>query len=395
MRLKFAPVARAGCGGKSFTRTGGKTFRQTLRTSVSRLEEFAACPFRFFVRFGLHAEERKIFELDARERGNFQHEVLKIFHEQLAGEGKRWRDLTPAEARERIGQIATGQMEHFRDGLLRDSAAGTIRGAGDDRVVARFCRRHGDVDAQPVSNLIRRRRSWISAAKIPARPRGKLSWLADTSSRCKAALTAWICAATGDRALCVVTDYKSGGKKLDAVLVEHGVQLQLLAYLGALRHWKNPREIFGVEKLFPAGAFYVNLRGEVEGGQTRDEALAGAQKSPYRHNGRFDAGALPQLDSRQARDQFNYALNKDGGLRSNLAEALSAGQFEALLGQVEARLAEMGGRIFSGAAQVAPYRKGSATACDFCDYRAACRIDPWTHQWRVLRAKEESSSSSS
>ena len=93
-------------------------------------------------------------------------------------------------------------------------------------------------------------------------------------------MTAWILCRDGDARFAVVTDYKSGGKKLDAVLVEHGVQLQLLAYLGALRHWKNPREIFGVEKAVPAGAFYVNLRGEVEGGQTRDEALAAARKNP-------------------------------------------------------------------------------------------------------------------
>ena len=57
----------------------------TLRTSVSRLEEFASCPFRFFVRSGLRADERKVFELDARERGSFQHEVLKIFHEAIDG----------------------------------------------------------------------------------------------------------------------------------------------------------------------------------------------------------------------------------------------------------------------------------------------------------------------
>jgi len=42
----------------------------------------------------------------------------------------------------------------------------------------------------------------------------------------------------------------------------NGIQLQLLAYLGALRQWKNPREFFGVDKIIPAGAFYVNLRGE-------------------------------------------------------------------------------------------------------------------------------------
>ena len=32
------------------------------------------------------------------------------------------------------------------------------------------------------------------------------------------------------------------------MLVENGVQLQLLAYLDALRHWKNPQEIFGVDQ---------------------------------------------------------------------------------------------------------------------------------------------------
>ena len=100
-----------------------KIYGPTLRSSVSRLEEFAQCPFKFFVRSGLRAGERKVFELDARERGNFQHDVLKIFHEQLAAENKRWRDLTPAEARARIGQIAAAQVELFRNGLLRDSAA--------------------------------------------------------------------------------------------------------------------------------------------------------------------------------------------------------------------------------------------------------------------------------
>ena len=141
-------------------------------------------------------------------------------------------------------------------------------------------------------------------------------WAAGTSSRCKAGLIAWIYGVIrdGDAALAVVMDYKSGGKKLDVLLIEHGVQLQLLAYLNALRHWENPRQFFGVEKLVPAGVFYVNLRGQFESGRTRDEVLgeAGAGKSPYRHNGRFDAGALDKLDSRHARDQFNYRLTDAG-----------------------------------------------------------------------------------
>src|SRR2546430_10923026 len=37
-----------------------------LRTSISRIEQYAACPFKFFVHSGLRAQERKRFELEDR-----------------------------------------------------------------------------------------------------------------------------------------------------------------------------------------------------------------------------------------------------------------------------------------------------------------------------------------
>ena len=367
-----------------------KLYGPALRSSVSRLEEFAECPFKFFVRVGLHAGERKVFELDARERGNFQHDVLKIFHEQLSAESKRWRDLTPAEARERIGQIAAAQMEHFRDGLLRDSAesvfsARAMASSLQDFIEVIVTWMRGQYEFNPVQVELG------FGGKADATP----AWEIDLGSGRKLALQGRIDRVdlwrdpNSDVALVVVTDYKSGGKKLDSLLVKNGVQLQLLAYLAALRRWPNAPAIFGVEKLTPAGAFYVNLRGEFKGGDTRDEILgdAEAKKRAYRHNGRFDAKALAQLDRAGAADQFNYRRNSDGSLRKGSVEAMPHAEFEKLSGMVEDRLREIGMRIFSGAAQVDPYRKGKQTPCEFCDYRAACRIDEWTHDWRVLRVE--------
>ena len=46
---------------------------------------------------------RKTFELDVRERGTFQHEVLYAFHQQLKNEKRTWHSITPSEARQRIG----------------------------------------------------------------------------------------------------------------------------------------------------------------------------------------------------------------------------------------------------------------------------------------------------
>src|SRR5262249_25422036 len=90
-----------------------------LRTSVSRIEQFAACPFKFFIHSGLRAEERKLFELDPKEQGSFQHSVLALFHDELRGENKRWREVTPEEARARVGRIANGLLVSYRDGLLQ------------------------------------------------------------------------------------------------------------------------------------------------------------------------------------------------------------------------------------------------------------------------------------
>src|SRR5207247_1008789 len=98
-----------------------RLYGPVLRTSVSRLEHFAACPFKFFVHSGLRAEERQLFELDVKEQGSFQHEVLAYFHQELREENKRWRDITPLEARQRVARIANGLMASYRAGLLQAS----------------------------------------------------------------------------------------------------------------------------------------------------------------------------------------------------------------------------------------------------------------------------------
>jgi ATP-dependent helicase/nuclease subunit B len=368
-----------------------KIYGNVLRTSVSRLEEFAACPFRFFVRSGLRADERKVFELDARERGSFQHDVLKHFHEQILGEGKRWRDLTPDEARKRIVKIANELMQNFRGGLLSETAqsrfaARAMTDSLQDFAAVSVAWLRGQNEFEPVA----------AELDFGSKESPQTAWEIDLANGHKLALTGRI-----DRvdlwrdengtAAAIVLDYKSSQKKLDAIFVEQGIQLQLLAYLNVLRHWKNPKEIFGADKLIPAGVFYVNLRGQFENG-TREEILAGAEDSrraAYKHNGRFDADFLGKLDSTAQRDQFNYQLKNNGELYANSKEALPRAEFEKLLDRVEIQLRDFGNAIFSGVANVNPYKKGKQVPCEFCDYQAACRIDKWTHKFRLLSAAKE------
>lgn len=367
-----------------------------LRTSVSRMEQFAACPFKFFVHSGMRAEERKLFELDIRDQGNFQHEALAVFHDQLRQENKRWRDITPAEARERIKKIAASMLASFREGLLQSSEEGKFTA----RVLAESLQDF----VETLVGWMREQYAFDPAAVELGFGEAGASfppWDLDLGEGHRLQLKGRIdridlCPdENGETALCVVVDYKSSQKQLDSLLMEHGLQLQLPAYLNVLRHWPNPRPIFGVSKLLPTGVFYVNLRGKYERGENRDETLSGAveaRKLAYRHTGRFDAEVLPKLDQRRNAtegDQFNYRLKKDGSLNANSHEAMDSSEFIALLDGVETALKKMGQSIYAGVAKVDPYRKNSVTACDQCDYRALCRIDPWTHSYRVIRKATE------
>lgn len=370
-----------------------RLYGPALRTSVSRMEQFAACPFKFFVHSGLRAEERKVYELDVKEKGTFQHDVLAEFHNQLSREKLRWREITPEDARARVGRIAQAFIASYRNGLLQATEESRFTGKLLTRSLQDF-----------IETLVGWMREQYKfdpvAVELPFGEEGNAPWkivlenghLLELHGRIDR-VDLFRNPATGT-ALCIIVDYKSSRKQLDRVFLAHGLQLQLLAYLNVIRQWPNAREFFGPERLVPAGVFYVNLRGRYERGNSRLDALAEPdqiRKRAYRHAGRFDASALPYLDARsnaRTGDQFNYRITNQGELYKNSRECLSTADFLELLDTVESNLKKMGAEIFSGNAAVSPYRKGSVTACDQCEYRSICRIDPWTHHYRLLRKIE-------
>jgi ATP-dependent helicase/nuclease subunit B len=364
-----------------------RLYGKELQTSVTSLERFGQCPFKFLVHSGLRAAERKLFQIDRKKLGDFQHRVLKAFHDQLKAEGKRWRDITPADARHRIARLAEDEARTYYHGLFATSAR------------ERFSVRQLSLALQDFIEVIvgwmRQYQFNPDAAELRFGPGGDVPpWqLALSDGR------ALIFKGSVDRvdllkqedgtALCVVLDFKSSARKIEALLLHNGVQMQLPAYLNMLRRMRDPSPRFGVLRLKPAGVFYVSLRGSYERGARRDEVLAerdAARRKAYRHAGHFDLTALDFLDTAKNCEQFQYTWKQDGTLGNRSKDPMQPGQFLALLDAVEARLRDFGERIFAGEATVDPYRKGSETPCTFCDYRPICRVDPWSHRYRSLEA---------
>lgn len=365
-----------------------------LRSSISALETFAECPFEFFVRYGLRADERALFEADPRQTGSFQHEILSVFHEQLRDDGKRWRDITPQNARDRIGRIGAELTHTFGEGLFdadersRFIARGLIEQLQNLMAALVDWMRQYEFDPHAVELSF-----GMSSDNLPAwrLPLGGGKWLVLRGKIDRIDL----CREPGaDEALAVILDYKSSGKKLDPIFMHYGMQLQLLSYLNALLHLPEPEKIFGVSRIVPAGVFYVPLRARPESGDSRMEIIEGAAAgmfAAYQHTGRFDGVALSKLDNRRLKkgDQFKYSIKTNGEFSKVGNEALTSEAFDALLKKVEANLRSHGERIFAGDAAARPYRKGNERACDWCQCQPVCRFDSWIHAYNVLRKPPE------
>ena len=370
----------------------GRIYGATLRTSISQLESFAMCPFRFFVSAGMRGREREYFELAAREQGNFQHEVLAQFHQTLKTRHQRWRDIQPQEGRALIGEIGVKVIAEVQFGLLQSSPAATFRA-------------HTLLAA--LQDFIEVALDWMSTYQFdpivvelsfggrePNLPAWRLALDATRAVELDGRIDRvdlWKSPGNGP-AWFAVMDYKSSDKKIDAVLLKNGIQIQLPAYLVAIQNTALPALAQrGVTELIPAGAFYINLRGKYESAKNREEASLpplAQHREAAQHRGLFDLSALELLDTNAKTEnpsgQFKAKFTQEGKPWSNQCDGQQSVEFRQSLDQITQLIKDFGLRILNGDATVAPYRKGNKTACDFCDTKDICRTDPWTRQYRLI-----------
>jgi ATP-dependent helicase/nuclease subunit B len=366
-----------------------------LVTSATQLEQFAQCPFKFFVDGGMRAKERQLFEPDAREEGSFQHEVLAQLHLELQGAGKAWRDLTPEAAADVAEGVARRLAANFHDGLLVAAERGRFR-------FERMVRRLRQVVAAIVGGMANYqfdpRAVEVEFGRAdPDVPAWRVDLLDGHGLECRGKIDR-VDLARGEPAAnadCVVIDYKSGQARLEPVLVEAGIQLQLQVYLHLLRQMKHPAKVFGVEHIEPRGVFLVQLREHYERAKHRgapaDEDEPPPARPVVRYSGRFEFGILRALDSREGRtrgDMINYRLKKSGGLHGGPQDAMADAAFQAWVLAAEERVRHFGRAIYAGVVRADPYRRGSELACDRCLNKSICRIDPWSHHYRVLRGPD-------
>ncbi|MBG88003.1 MAG: hypothetical protein CMO80_14020 [Verrucomicrobiales bacterium] len=363
--------------------TRDRVLGDDVGVSVSSLEQFAECPFKFFAAKTLGADEREEFEVTPRERGSFQHDILERFHDHIRDSGRHWRDVSIGEAQELIARIGEEEIQRFQHGLFASEAsrkfqARTMIANLQDLIVAMV----GWMKTYAFDPLEMELSFGNPGDEIPA---WKIEPIEGRNVRLRGRIDRLDLLKRDERSWAVIVDYKSSGKQLEEWKLKNGLQLQLPFYLLALTKIPQIARQFEIDHVVPAGVFYVALRSYLKSVPHREERV---KTIPFQYSGMFDAELIDFFDSGAASGdnsgQFKYRFNKDGSPSKRQSEAVPKDQFYAMLERADKRVEEFGGKILNGDIAALPFKHHRDTACKWCEFRGICRFDPWEESYRVM-----------
>jgi ATP-dependent helicase/nuclease subunit B len=349
---------------------------EPLRTSVSRLERFARCPFWHYAADCLKLQERAQYRVEAVDVGRFSHAALSAFVEQVAKRGWDLGQLAQDQAHSLLDHVVAELAAGFENGILLSSAR--YRYLLDDlrqtlRQAARLIVDYARYSAfRPLAtelsfgmgNTGLPALTVIDGQQVQAILRGQIDRLDGARGE------------DGTTYLQVV-DYKSSQHDLQPEEVLAGLTLQLPAYLLAAVHGYGA--ITGEAQPAPAGCLYFNVSNPIISDPT-PLAQAEAEKKRRRQlrmRGWLvrDPSILALAGVGQGAEQFlPVEVNKDGSLGKR-ARLLDPAQMTDLLRFAAHKMLELVKRIKQGETEINPCRQDGKSPCSYCPYRAVCGFD--------------------
>ena len=352
-------------------------YGKVLRMTASRLERVSSCHFSYFMEYGLRAKPRQEAKFGAPQVGSFVHDVLE----------HAIRDLCRDPEQKPEALVANHVNRYLREALQGREDSARFRATYDriGRNILEILRNVWDEicsgDFKPACFELDFSRDGdlppleLQTGDVTLRLGGKID-------RVDAFLR-------DDTLYLKVVDYKTGVKEFHLSDLLYGLNLQMFLYLLMLQH-SDPAQVRRVlnlledvqfDRIVPAAALYIPTKAPFVSGARGDTAAELQKKldKELRRKGILRSDdAIPEALEHAVGGEYRFLpvhVNKNGQFDAKSAVA-NAAQMGRLLRRTEAVLQEIGTSLAGGDVEATPYRKGfDFTACQWCDYRAACHFD--------------------
>jgi len=390
-----------------------RLYGKRLKASVSRLEQFAKCPFGHYARYGLKLRERATYQLSSPDMGEFFHALLHDFAIQLQERGLDWGKLTKAESWTLVSELSEKLAPSLQHEILLSSARYLYLTHKLKRTVHHAVRVLAEHARQGIFIPIQLEIGFGPTETLP----GVDIPLSEDDSLLLCGQIDRVDAAFLDGKVYLrILDYKSREMSLALDSIYYGLNLQLLTYLNVALQGAEvllnttsalptletslqtaPNDAASeIDHVFPrkipAGFLYFPvLEPQLEEKiPLSSEELEQRRVKAVKVGGYLLANprVLEAMDSSFSTGQsdlLGLKLKKDGTFKKG-SNVLTEVQFSLLSDYLHQWFRQTGEEILNGDISLSPYRRGKSTGCLYCSYKPVCHFDPYLpeNQYRDL-----------
>ncbi|MBT9717847.1 PD-(D/E)XK nuclease family protein [Enterococcus durans] len=355
-------------------------YGKEIYTSISRMENFYNCEYKYFVQFGLKLKERMVYGLTPAATGDFYHESLDRFFKLLFSNQLSLVEMTDKQRKEFTEKVLQEVFGELRFEILDSSARmNYIRyqlGQTIQKVAWALQKQSRNTGLKPLQTEILFGQiagaNGIPGLELPLNNGGKLH-VRGKIDRVDVAVEeaeTWLS----------VVDYKSSGRSFDVTEAYYGMAMQLLTYLDVAL--MDAVRLTGKAAVRPAGSYYLHVHNPV---LTDTNEVEKDTLKKFSYDGVFvdDPGLLEVLDhSLEAKENsLIYPVKK------NAKDEYQKGSFskdkfyteeelQLFMAHNRANMRLAGDKITSGEIKLNPaYKDKERIACQFCPFRSVCTFD--------------------
>ena len=340
----------------------GKLYPADLRGSVSSLETYAGCPYRYFLSYGLMISPVDDAKIQTSDRGALAHDILKRFTDKLAEDGSDWTSFTDEYALRVMPEIASEAASAYVSDLYHDSARNEYDIKRLSRLVTNSACFIRDQLAAGSFKPVASEEPFAMDISLPVGRNLHMTGIIDR-----------IDTAPGKEGTYIqIVDYKSGNKDINLAMLVDGRQIQLPLYM-----YRMQDKLSGI----PASMLYFHIQdpmldvGSEDDISKAEDELLKRMKSKGEILGEGEAlglldkdleGMVPQASSKY----LNVRLKQDGDFDAR-SKVLKRSEMDAVLKEAVDVASKEACEILSGKISVDPYK----SSCDYCPFSAACGMD--------------------
>lgn len=360
-----------------------------LRSSVSRLEQYASCAYSYFLQYGLSLKERETFSFEAVDMGTLFHGILEQFSILLEENGSDWFSFSEELGDRLLEEAVDAQAAVYGDNILFSSARYRYVITRIRRILRRTV---FTLQSQLQKGKFRPERFEVSFSSLSDIESVNISLSKQERMYLQGRIDRIDTCREDDTVYVKVIDYKSGSRSLDIAAIYYGLQLQLVVYMNAAVEMIGKKE--PQSRVIPAAMLYYHVSDpmvQAENDALSEEALNEKIRESLRMSGIVNEqeDVITRLDGvfGSKSEVIPVERKKDGSLGSR-SGTLSEEELQTVSHYVNQKIRQLGTGILEGDITCSPYSYGGRNGCEYCVYRSICGFNERIpgYEWNRLES---------